>query len=105
MRISSVREQLGLPKLALIVGPGMGRIRQLSRAFRITYARRELFLDSLKADNPGVLRALKTDRREVWHIGVRCDVTFYLDRIVPTCASHRGSSCERNISPLRLYGG
>jgi hypothetical protein len=60
-------------------------------------------LNLTKADNPGVLRALKTGSREAWHIGVRCDVTIYLDRIVPTCDSHRGRSCERNVSPFRLY--
>jgi hypothetical protein len=60
---------------------------------------------SPKADNLGVVRALKTGSREAWHIGFRCDVAFYLDRIVPTYASHLGRSCARNISPLLLYGG
>ena len=32
------------------------------------------------------------------------DVTFYLDRITSTYASHRGRSCGRNISPLPPYG-
>ena len=41
-----------------------------------------------------MVRALKTGSREAWHIGFRCDVTFYLDGIVLTYASHLGRSGE-----------